>query len=320
MKDTVYIFINQLWQRTIGYFNTPDKRIYLPYLAVSVILAYYVYHKRANKNGFFSYIFNKRVWLSQSAYVDYLFFVFNALVKILLIIPFLHYGFLITFYVNEALVTHLGYIGSPLNTGIAIILYSLSLAILTDFAVYLLHLAMHKYPILWEFHKIHHSARSMNPFTQYRLHPIELILNNILNIIIFGIVTGVFTYLVSGGINKWMFLGIDVLTLIFFVCGANLRHSHVQLRYFNFLEYIFISPLQHQIHHSQSREHWNKNMGSRLAIWDWMFGTLYLSKDVTRLSFGIGKSENKKYQSFSDNLFKPFKNIAIRLNKTLTTF
>ena len=43
---------------------------------------------------------------------------------------------------------------------------------------------MHKIPILWEFHKIHHSATSLNPITQYRLHPLELLINTLENIAI----------------------------------------------------------------------------------------------------------------------------------------
>ena len=65
--------------------------------------------------------------------------------------------------------------------------------------------------------------------------------------------------------------------------GANLRHSHVKLKYPSFLEYIFISPHQHQIHHSDNPIHFNKNMGSKLAIWDWLLGTLVLSLSLIHI-------------------------------------
>ncbi len=305
--------INDLWDLSLGYLLNPNKRIYWLYLLMSLLLAYYVYRRSKRRTSFFAYIFNRRVWLSRSARVDYLFFFCNACLKLFLIIPYISFGFKLSFYICDGLTAQYGYITSPLAPELAIILYTFVLSLLMDFAVYLTHLAMHRLPFLWEFHKVHHSARSMNPITQYRLHPIELIINNLVSILVFGFVTGVFNYFVDGQIDKWLFLGANIFSFIFFMFGANLRHSHVALRYFNVLEYIFISPRQHQIHHSQAREHWNKNMGSRLALWDWLFGTLYLSKDTRSLSFGLGAGQDPKYQTFSANLIKPFTNNFHRL-------
>ena len=87
-----------------------------------------------------------------------------------------------------------------------------------------------------------------------------------------------------------------MFSFIFLLFGANLRHSHVKLRYPKIIEYLLISPYQHQIHHSDNPKHFNKNMGSKLAIWDWMFGTLVLSKSASKIKFGIGK-ETRKYNS-----------------------
>ncbi len=306
---------DELWSLTLGYFVDSSKRVYWLYLLTSLLLAYYVFYKSRKQGSFLSYIFNKRVWLSQSARVDYLLFLFNGFVKLFLILPYIYLGFELTFFFNERLIEHFGYMEQGLSVELGIMLYTIVLTLVTDFAVYLTHLAMHRVPCLWEFHKIHHSARSMNPLTQYRLHPVELLLNNFVAMLVFGLVTGVFNYWLMGQVNKWLFLGVNVFSLLFFMFGANLRHSHVALRYFNGLEHIFISPRQHQIHHSQAREHWNKNMGSRLALWDWLFGTLYLSKDCKRLSFGLGEGQDAEYQSFRDNLLKPFTKSIQRLLK-----
>ena len=51
-------------------------------------------------------------------------------------------------------------------------------------------------------------------------------------------------------------------------------------------------------------------MGSKLAIWDWLLGTLLLSKSVRRLKFGIGSKESNDYTSLFTNLWMPFKNIG----------
>ncbi len=307
--------LNDFFSLTIGYFFDSGKRIHIFYLFTSLILAYYVFYKNRQKGSFLKYIFKKKVWLSKSAFVDYKMFLFNGLVKLFLITPYVYFGFLLSFHIDNWLTEHYGYMNEPLSFSTTIIIYTVFLTLVTDLFTYLTHWSMHKIPFLWEFHKIHHSATSMNPITQYRIHPIELIINNIQGILAFGIVTGVFQYLSMGNVSKWVFLGANVFSFVFFVFGANLRHSHIKLRYFNFLEYLLISPLQHQIHHSKDRHHWNKNMGSRLAIWDWLFGTLYLSKNTNRLSFGLSDKEDVKYTSFSQNMFNPFINNFKRVKK-----
>ncbi len=293
---------------TFGYFFNPGKRIHILYLFSALLIAYYVYRKDKISGSFFRYVFNKKVWLSKSATIDYSMFLFNGIVKLLLVTPYIYLGFLISFHVSTFLTARYGYRQEPLSYHTTLIVYTVVLTLVSDFITYCVHLAMHKVPFLWEFHKIHHSATSMNPITQYRIHPVELVINNIAGFLGFGLVSGVFDYLSDGHVSKWMFLGANVFSFVFFILGANLRHSHVKFRYFHFLEYIFISPLQHQIHHSKAPQHWDKNMGSRLAVWDWMFGTLCLSKGLTKLFYGLGNGEDPNYSTFKQNMLNPFVN------------
>ncbi len=302
---------------TLGYLFNPSKRIYVLYLFSALLIAYYVFRRSKTKGSFWRYVFHKKVWLGKSATIDYSLFLFNGLVKLLLIIPYLYFGFEIAFYMSNRLTAEFGYLQTPLAYHTAVVVYTIVLTLTTDFVTYMVHLAMHKLPFLWEFHKVHHSATSMNPITQYRIHPIELIINNIIGFVVFGLVTGVFEFLSGGYVDKWVFLGANVFSFVFFILGANLRHSHVKFRYLHVLEYVFMSPMQHQIHHSRNPKHWNKNMGSRLAVWDWLFGTLVLSKQVGKLSFGIGGKEDFKYTTFKQNLLKPFVNNYQRIKKVL---
>jgi hypothetical protein len=59
------------------------------------------------------------------------------------------------------------------------------------------------------------------------------------------------------------------------------------------LEHIVISPAQHQIHHSRAVEHHDKNYGEVLAIWDWMFGTLYVPNGRETIDFGLADAEGR---------------------------
>lgn len=149
----------------------------------------------------------------------------------------------------------------------------------------------------------------MNPFTLYRIHPIELIINNLKSILVYGFVTGIFYYLASGEVGTITFVGVNIFTFSFMFLGANLRHSHVKLKFYSYIENIFISPFQHQIHHSDNPDHFNKNLGSHLAIWDFLCGTLLKSKEVDKIRFGISKSENKNYNSPFKAIYIPFKNL-----------
>ncbi len=283
--------LNEFWDLTVGYFFNPSKRIHLLYLFSSLLLAYYVFYRSKRKGSFWCYVFHKKVWLGKSASIDYMMFLCNGLLKLLLITPYIYFGFVISFEVSDFLTSQYGYVETPLSFSKAVILYTIVLTLFTDFFAYLTHLAMHKVPFLW--------------------------INNIQGILIFGLVTGVFNYCTMGQVSKWVFLGANVFSFLFFILGANLRHSHIKLRYFNFLEYLFISPVQHQIHHSKARKHWNKNMGSRLAIWDWMFGTLCLSKGVTKLSFGLGGKEDPNYTTFLQNMLNPFANNFRRIKRKI---
>ncbi|HRM77304.1 MAG TPA: hypothetical protein PLF55_03300, partial [Aliarcobacter cryaerophilus] len=68
-----------------------------------------------------------------------------------------------------------------------------------------------------------------------------------------------------------------------------------------------ISPKQHQIHHDT--KHFDKNYGGYIAIWDRVFGTLALSKDVNILKFGLRKNQMSEYISIKDLYFRPFINL-----------
>lgn len=312
----IYNLLEETILLSLSYFVNTNKRIHFLYLLTSMLLAYYVFKKSSVKSSFIKYLFPKKIWLSKSAFVDYSLFIFNSLIKIVLIGPYIIFGFYIAFYTDEFLTVTFGFPKDSLGITQTLVFYTIVLTVLNDLFTYLIHFCMHKLPFLWEFHKIHHSATSLNPLTQYRIHPFELIINNIRSILIFGLVTGLFDYLSAHQIDKLVFLGVNVFHFIFLLLGANLRHSHVKLKYPKFLEYILISPFQHQIHHSNNPEHFSKNMGSKFALWDWMLGTLVLSKSVGRISFGVDK-DTSQFDSFLKNLLSPFKTFLNFLKRSL---
>jgi len=160
---------------------------------------------------------------------------------------------------------------------------------------------MHMLPLLWRFHRVHHSAEVLNPLTFYRVHPIENILFGLRYALTTGFVTAVFIYFFGAGIGLIEFLGVNILVFVFLLIGSNLRHSHIPLSYGKRIEKWLISPYQHQLHHSTICTH--KNFGSYLAIWDRWFGTL-TSEKRENLKFGL-QNETVTH-SLIGALFNPF--------------
>ena len=291
-----------------SYFASPEKRLYGGYLISSLFLAYFVFWRTKQGGSFIKYVFDKRIWLSRSSQVDYTLILFNGFVKVLLISHFLLYGLHLAFWVGEYLrrFSFLSSVG--LSQTQTIVGYTIALSVLGDLSVYGVHRLMHEIPFLWRFHSVHHSATTLTPLTQLRLHPVELIINNLRSVLIFGLVTGIFDALSSYAVSKWTFLGVNVFGFVFFAFGANLRHSHVPLRYWSFIEYVFVSPYQHQIHHSSDPAHHNRNYGSKFALWDWIFGTLVRSKGVEHVRFGLHLASHK-HNSFVGALVSPFRKL-----------
>ncbi len=283
-----------------------EKRIYWIYLLSSLLLAFCIYFYEKRKESFGKYIFNKKVWLSKSACIDYIYIFFNSFVKVFLLSIIFRWAPYFVFYLEDFLVMHFGYSQLTFNIWWASFFFLIAFTLVEDFFSFLIHWLFHKIPILWQFHKVHHSATVMNPITQYRIHPVELLFNNISYLIALGLVQGIFSWIYFSHKEDVTYISTNVFTILFFFSGANLRHSHVKLRYFSFLENFFISPFQHQIHHSNDPKHFNKNLGSKFALWDILFGTLVKSHEAKYIKFGIGTKENKDFDTFFKTLWKPF--------------
>lgn len=310
---------NNFFSDLTAYLIDPHRKTYYLYIISSLCIALvylFFFNKKTTKYIF--YLFNKNHWIGKSPFCDYYLVIINSLIRVFLIIPFFLTGVNLSFDIAKWLMVNFEvppmYEGSRLPI---IIAYTFSLWILADFSRFFLHYLAHKIPLLWEFHKVHHSATVLNPFTLYRQHPVEMFLFHIRGTIVFALVTGIFYYYFSYHFGLIEILGVNIGRFIFLFLGSNLRHSHVPIRYGAFLEHIFISPLQHQIHHSIDKKDHHKNMGSHLAIWDWMFGTLKISeKNKTEYEFGIPDSDADGYHSFAGSIWIPIKNSFHRIVKT----
>lgn len=175
-----------------------------------------------------------------------------------------------------------------------------------DFARFFSHYLHHRIPVLWRFHAVHHSAEQLNPLTAFRFHPLEFVLQSAIVILIVGTVAGIIMSLYDvPAIDYYQLMLMWLYFRAFQFVGGNLRHSHIWVSWGYHLNHLLISPAQHQIHHSTEERHIDKNLGVVFAVWDWMFGTLYVPKQKEKLSFGI--VGQPAHTSLRAALLRPFK-------------
>lgn len=239
------------------------------------------------------FLFPGRVWWAPSSRLDYKLFVINSVLVIgvidLLIVGPEVWRHGVKGLLTAALGGHPG-VAAGLQPWVIALCGLASLAAL-DAGYWLAHLAMHRIPVLWAFHKVHHSAEVMTPATEWRQHPVEFL--------VFPTVYGATSGTVYG-LAAWAFgdaaqgQALSVQTLLMALHLAtfhHVRHSHVPIAFTGLWGKILHSPAHHHLHHSSDPAHHDRNLGYLLSVWDWMAGTLVLPTGRDRLTLGLGPDE-----------------------------
>lgn len=261
-------------------FTDPNKRIYWPYLLLCAIYAtlFLVFRKARGAR------FGPGYWLHPSARVDYVTWILNHLLEVTLL-PLLFINSLsIASEIYHWLTNTFGAVTSVIfMTDWGVIVYTMTYFVVSDFSRYGLHLLMHRY--LWSIHRMHHTAEVLTPITFFRVHPLEMVLYHIRFLVVHSVVTGLFIYTYKV-FDFSTILGASLFVFLSNVLGGNLRHSHIPIG-FGMFERLFISPKQHQMHHSREPEMQHSNYGSFFAFWDLLFSTWKRSKGVKEIQFGV---------------------------------
>lgn len=285
-----------------------EQRVFLPFLLTTGVIAAIVWSVSVRpraRTSLLGYLFPRAVWLHRSALLDYRLLFLRGLLGLVLVVPVFLSTIAVAVAVARGLRLSFGVSSLSLSRGYVAALFTLATFVLDDLTRYLVHRLVHRVPFLWELHKVHHSAEVLTPFTLQRVHPIEGLIMAVRATVTLGAVSGVFIWLFPGKVQAVTVLGVDVITFAFAALGANLRHSQVWLSYGPVLERIFISPAQHQIHHSVERAHYDRNYGAALAIWDWMFRSLYVTRGHERITFGLTAEEKNHRDTLGSLVIDP---------------
>jgi len=146
-----------------------------------------------------------------------------------------------------------------------------------DLYIYAFHRLQHYSRLLWRTHEAHHSVDDVDWLAGTRSHAFEILINQTIEfapIAILGAAPEV--ALIKATIDA--------------VWGMYI-HSNVDVRS-RWLQYVINGPEMHRWHHARERATANANFGTKLAIWDWLFGTAFLPSYKPA---GYGLADDDRY-------------------------
>lgn len=133
--------------------------------------------------------------------------------------------------------------------------------LLLDLGHFAIHWVLHKVPLLWRVHRVHHTDQDFDFTTGARFHPIEAIVEHGANLLVVVLVgappLSVMIYVLSYAITTvWV-------------------HGNVRMPrgWDRRMRWIVVTPDMHRVHHSQIQRETDSNYGGFLALWDRLFGT-----------------------------------------------
>ena len=167
------------------------------------------------------------------------------------------------------------------------------LFLVSDFIQWNVHRMLHRVPMLWEFHKVHHSVQEMGFAAHLRYHWME----NIIYKAILFIPLSLFGF----GILDMFAMHIVAIAI------GHINHSNLNISW-GPLKYILNSPAMHIWHHAETipKGKYGINYGISLSVWDYLFGTAHVPHSGRDISLGFADVKNYP-TTFWSQVAAPFK-------------
>lgn len=142
-----------------------------------------------------------------------------------------------------------------------------------DFYIYWFHRWQHRSKYLWRLHEAHHSPQQVDWLSGVRSHAFEILINQTVEffpIVALGAAPEVAAY--KGAVSA--------------IWGMYI-HSNIDVRS-GVLQYFINGPEMHRWHHADDKSAHDRNFATKLAIWDWLFGTAHLPCSRKAQHYGLG--------------------------------
>ena len=174
-------------------------------------------------------------------------------------------------------------------------LHAVLAVLLLDAWTYAWHRICHGLPLLWRFHRVHHSDAQMDVTTANRFHLGEIILSSLLRL----------PLLVLLGVHFGELLLYE--TLLQFC--VQWQHANIALPGLveRTLRIVLVTPGMHQVHHSRAQPDTDSNYASLLSVWDRLFGSLRRRGRLEEIRFGLEGFDDAERQRLPGLLREPFR-------------
>jgi sterol desaturase/sphingolipid hydroxylase (fatty acid hydroxylase superfamily) len=140
-----------------------------------------------------------------------------------------------------------------------------------DFYIYWMHRWQHRNKYMWRIHEAHHSPKKVDWLSGSRSHALEILINQ----------TVEFTPIILLGASPEVVAYKGVVSAVW---GMYI-HSNLNV-HTGRLQMFVNGPEMHRWHHSTGKGR-NQNFSTKLAIWDWVFGTAYLPAGQHAEEYGL---------------------------------
>jgi len=168
--------------------------------------------------------------------------------------------------------------------------------LLLDLIIFLQHVMFHAFPLLWRFHRMHHTDLDFDVTTGSRFHPIEIILSMIIKMLIV-------TALGAPPVAVVIFEVLLNATSMF-----NHGNIHIPINADRLLRLLIVTPDMHRVHHSVKPDETNSNYGFNFPWWDRLLGTYKAQPEDNHVNMTIGLNQFREsmYLKFHWLLIQPF--------------
>ncbi len=147
----------------------------------------------------------------------------------------------------------------------------IGLLLITDFLWYWYHRLGHEVNILWSVHVVHHQSEEFNFTVSARITLFQAIAR-----------TFFWSILPIVGFSA------EMIMIILLIHGLYPFFIHTRtIGKLGILEYVFVTPSHHRVHHANNDQYLDKNYGDVFIFWDKLFGTF--AEEIEEPTYGHTK-------------------------------
>lgn len=165
--------------------------------------------------------------------------------------------------------------------------------ILLDVWMYVWHWLNHRIPLLWRFHRMHHSDLNMDVTTATRFHIGEHVISGVLRLMLIPLF----------GLSLWQIVVYEIAV----VAMIHFHHANITIgKADRWLRCLVVTPDMHKVHHSRWQPETDSNYAVVLSVWDRLARTFRLNDDPRTISFGLDDLADDRWQTIAAMLKTPF--------------